>query len=86
MVEQAVRKIYQEGDINKMEKILGVSDRQNEGYEEGFDFVPDTDILEHQNNEVIKKEQKIEDPLDASENKFQVIQVNRFEPDTECES
>ena len=39
MVEQAVRKIYQEGDINEMEKILGVSDRQNEGYEEGFDFV-----------------------------------------------
>ena len=56
MVEQAVKKICQEGNIDNMEKILGLSSQMIVGSEEEFlmtesnDIVPNTDIGEQQND------------------------------------
>ena len=73
MVEQAVKKICQEGNIDNMEKILGLSSQMIVGSEEEFlmtesnDIVPNTDIGEQQNDLVKSEHKATEDPLDNSE-------------------
>ena len=76
MVEQAVKKICQEGNIDNMEKILGLSSQMIVGSEEEFlmtesnDIVPNTDIGEQQNDLVKSEHKATEDPLD---NIFKVL-------------
>ena len=88
MVEQAVRMICQEGNIHNMEKILGLSDKEDKCSEAGFllaqddNLVPGSDIPEHQ----VKTEKNTEDPVDGTENNLHGIEVNNFDPNADLKS